>query len=518
MQIFDTLLIVTLFVFIGFGYTADSKRPLWLVYFPIVALVLAFIQIFIEGYRWQMVPAYIVVLLSQIYLFRRLKKDKQKNNVQKVNSRWANVRRIFATSSAILVLLSSVLFSYFLPIFDLPKPTGTYAVGSSELHLIDETRLETYTSNPTDKRELVVRVWYPAGADFRGDKNPMPYWPHASILSAALGRMSSLPSFLLSHLDNVSAHSYWQVPVSKLQSDYPVLIFSHGFGQYATQNIHLMESLASHGYIIFAIDHAYAGMGSIFPDGRVALFNKKAFAALGGQPTPELMALFDEVSSTSYWKKQVELMVKAESMMGGPEIINEALAIWEADQRFVLTELEKLHLGVKSKANNLNPNSFIFQGRLGLSRLGLFGMSFGGSTSLGNCIKDNRCKAGINMDGFMLSQTALPALQRPFMFMNSETNHMYNAMFEIAEDDVYSVSIDGATHGNYSDFSIISPLFEIVGVTGSIDGYQMLTITEDYVRAFFDKHLKGRGTSLLDQTTNKYAEVTFRTKSKSSSD
>ena len=47
----------------------------------------------------------------------------------------------------------------------LPDPTGPNAVGRVSYEWLDQDRAEIYSTNPDDRRELVVWVWYPAAAD-----------------------------------------------------------------------------------------------------------------------------------------------------------------------------------------------------------------------------------------------------------------------------------------------------------------------------------------------------------------
>ena len=44
----------------------------------------------------------------------------------------------------------------------LPAPTGRHQVGRVSLDWVDPDRAEIYSSNPQDRRELVVWIWYPA--------------------------------------------------------------------------------------------------------------------------------------------------------------------------------------------------------------------------------------------------------------------------------------------------------------------------------------------------------------------
>lgn len=41
-------------------------------------------------------------------------------------------------------------------------PSGPYAVGTVVHNWIDPSRLEGASENPTDRRQLIVQLWYPA--------------------------------------------------------------------------------------------------------------------------------------------------------------------------------------------------------------------------------------------------------------------------------------------------------------------------------------------------------------------
>ena len=48
---------------------------------------------------------------------------------------------------------------------------------------------------------------------------------------------------------------------------WPVLVFSHGWDGMRYQNTVQMEALASNGYVVFAPEHAYGAVISVYPDG-----------------------------------------------------------------------------------------------------------------------------------------------------------------------------------------------------------------------------------------------------------
>src|SRR4030095_5094483 len=44
----------------------------------------------------------------------------------------------------------------------LPAPTGPYRVGRASFHRTDVSRPETFTEDPTDNRQVLFHIWYPA--------------------------------------------------------------------------------------------------------------------------------------------------------------------------------------------------------------------------------------------------------------------------------------------------------------------------------------------------------------------
>lgn len=79
----------------------------------------------------------------------------------------------------------------------LPPPTRRFRIGTTSLHLVDHGRVDPLAPTPRP-RELIMRLWYPAGA---GPRRSAAYLPdgvaavYASILEAASG--VDLPDDLL---------------------------------------------------------------------------------------------------------------------------------------------------------------------------------------------------------------------------------------------------------------------------------------------------------------------------------
>ena len=82
-------------------------------------------------------------------------------------------------------------------------------------------------------------------------------------------------------------------PSPEQEATYPVLIFSHGYeiGFFA-QNTVQMEELASHGYVVFSVGHAYESSIVFDGEGNSIGTNKSRIGAFykEGEETAELYA------------------------------------------------------------------------------------------------------------------------------------------------------------------------------------------------------------------------------------
>ena len=151
----------------------------------------------------------------------------------------------------------------------LPQTTGPYAIGTILAHVIDETRDETFTpDDPTDKRESMVQVWYPA--DVPESQSPGLIYPRFEFVQSMFdGRWSGVPYIYWDGFRQLLGNAVWDAPVLVSGVQYPILIYTHGDTSWRHTNIYLLEELASHGYVVASIDHTYNATAIQFPDGRI---------------------------------------------------------------------------------------------------------------------------------------------------------------------------------------------------------------------------------------------------------
>ena len=454
--------------------TAKSAERLGL-YLPALALLVFLLHAVLEKTRWQMTPAYALTACLVILALARFILPGEW-----VTSKWRwvnNLGRFIGLFLAWLSLTAALILSVVAPVFRMPAPSGMYPVGMQSLYFVDNNRPELFTPEANDHRELMVRVWYPA--DPPSGASLQPYWSEVDRVGPLILKRMDLPTFLFSHMDLVKSYSYLNAPLSGELSTFPALVFSHGYGmdEY-TRHQTQMEELASHGYIVFSINHTYESMSTVFPDGRIILADPRVFDASFNQEYRRLN--FDD-----------------------------QLGVWVADAIFVLDQLEELNAGNVS-------NSFI--GRLDMKRVGVFGMSFGGAMSAEVCLKDSRCKAGANMDGSQFGYVDFSAqhLKTPFLFFyNERSEGMNDYIYTGVENWAYRVTIQGTTHASFTDTILWSPSMEysskfIPQQFGPIDSQRMIEIQRAYLLAFFDRHLKGENTPFLDGPPGVFPEVDFQ--------
>jgi predicted dienelactone hydrolase len=365
----------------------------------------------------------------------------------------------------------------------LPAPTGPFAVGRAIYHWVDDKGLDALAPVPGTKRELLVWVWYPAVAGQSGavvdDYVPASVRPPAGVGGPLIFRL------LTRDLSKVHGHSLRNANVSPQQRSYPVVIMRAGASVEVMNYSTLAEDLASHGYVVVGFDAPYRTIEVVFPDGRVI--------ARRPENNPELFS-----------GEELE------------HLATKLLAAWTGDIAFVLDRLEQL---------NASDASGKFTGRLDMTRVGVFGHSFGGATAAQFCSQDSRCKAGIDVDGSLHGSVIRAGVHKPFMFLLSG-NGDFSSDAEVRQigadiqsvyerlpaDSRLRIAIRGANHFTFSDDGallkshIVMGVLRVFGMLG-IDGPRQLAVTAYCLHSFFDTYLKEPDASRLQISSPLYPEI-----------
>jgi predicted dienelactone hydrolase len=494
---FETVLILVNIVSLFLSFKKQPKA-VWAGAAGVNLLVLILHGAF-EGLRYQMAFSYAYVILLVV---RALAKTHDRFSEIK----FPKLLRAITTGLTFGLLVFTSVLAYALPVFQLPEPTGNYDVGVQYFHLIDEDRTDPFLDTSTKKRELMVKVYYPAKKD---DSKPFSPYFHSPALVKSFAVFYNLPGFAFDHLNLVRANSKEGLQLSDEAQTYPVILFSHGAGTTMEVQTSQSEDLASHGYIVVAIDHTYVSAATVFPD-----------------------------KITSHKDATTDFHIVEPA-----EIITQIMA---DDCSFVIDKLTEMSEGQMAS---------IFKRRLDLEHIGAIGHSVGGAVAYNLALTDSRVKAAIDLDGVVfMTPPSQSAEMAPFLMLANDKYHIqsirsrkplmkqfeemdeveqkitveilgseavykeaYNhaqqnllGLTAILEDSGNLFTIEGSDHMKFTDIGLfigVSRMRELMGIGGKTDPARCLEITEAITLAFFEQHLKGRNGNALASLVGKYPEL-----------
>jgi predicted dienelactone hydrolase len=464
MRLFEIILILAIVAAAIVQMTKIAAR--WSLSLTLLGVLLAIWHV-VRGTYWQMFPALVGLFVLAGWQLRP-------NRLRVVPNRTMKTR--LGVAVVILCIMSFGLL-LFIPMFVLPKPTGPYPVGTRIIYLKDSSRIEDGGQHSGGPRELIVQIWYPAASS----NNHL----------AAYQRLSET-SLATSYRSVLWTNSRADAPISHEGSPFFVLLFNHGWAGRRTQDTFLTEDLASHGYVVVAIDHTYNAVRVALPDNRIV------DNANGYDPLDASKHTAAEIKDT--WNKE--------------------LRKWVDDEVFVINALQN---------ENMDSKSFWY-GRLNAERAGAFGHSFGGAASIQVCTVDPRIQSALNMDGWTFGDIQHRAAKQPTMFLYakatpSETKDLspstpesrtLNELNASDENEVtaslkqyggYKLYVSGTSHMDFTDNPLVNPSRRW-RQPGHISAAEIQSIVRSYVLAFFDETIRGEKSSLLNPgSSSRFYEV-----------
>lgn len=336
---------------------------------------------------------------------------------------------------------------------ELPRPTGRFAVGQDVMHLVDRSRVDHWAKS--GPRELMVTMYYPArpgtghAAGYLGTEE-------ARLLLASR-RLDQLVRADVLARTRVSSRA----DARPLGGRYPLVVLSPGFGVHRASLGALAEDLASRGYVVASVDHAYESAGTAFPGGR--MLECMACEQLGedGRPVTDGRA---------------------------------------ADVSFLLDRLTGRHPAWHGAE------------LIDRQRIAMVGHSIGGAAAAATMSADRRVRAGVDLDGSIWSPADLGG--RPFLLLGAESSRpggdpTWDANWPRLDGWKRWLTVTGSTHFTFTDLAVLGDQLGLPDPTSSLTGARSTELTRRYVGAFLDLHLKGRPQPLLDGPSADAPEVLF---------
>lgn len=255
-----------------------------------------------------------------------------------------------------------------------------------------------------------------------------------------------------------------------------VVLYVPGWGDKRSDNTALCEELASHSFIVAAIDDQ--------------------------QPKPPM-----DFSSGRALDKTLRLA-------------NSKVRTQSLDLSKVLTELERVSPG--------DP-AYRVTSTMDFRRIAALGLSFGGATAAEAALHDSRIRAAVNLDGWTFGDAAQNGVGKPFMIISTgaatvdqpktgglearclgryetelDRKNSEEILSGFRRHGGYFVTVDGARHENFGDAGFL-PLKR--RPAGSIDGRRAARIVAAYTNEFFGFVLNGRPAGLLTQPTGQLSST-----------
>jgi len=322
------------------------------------------------------------------------------------------------------------------PAPSLPRPTGAAAVGSDRVELVDHRRGD---------RVLMVTRYYPASAqavDLPLDRYAGP------LLAAAIAPLyADDPEARAAALATPAVRAHAHYGAAARPGRLPVVLFSPGGGAPRVLYRALAEDLASHGYLVVAVDHTGEAPVEL-ADGTILPISPR-------------------------WDSGARL----------------------ADLRFALRSLDAMGPGPRAD----------------LRRVAAIGHSLGGSTAAALMRAEPSIRAGVDMDGLIEGAASRRGVPRAFMVMAAGpavlARRDVRGLLAHSTGPRLALQFSGFDHFSFSDAPVIAPLASGVGRHPSA---RDIAVQRAYLRAFLDRYVRGRRSALLDGPSARRPQVSVR--------
>ncbi|MFG2651893.1 alpha/beta hydrolase family protein [Streptomyces sp. NPDC048436] len=361
----------------------------------------------------------------------------------------------------------------------LPRPTGSYEIGRDSLHLVDDKRRDPWVPS-AGSRELMVSVFYPA-RHRGGDGDRAPYLSAKEAEQLLKGQ--KLDKVI--HAEQLtSVRTNARSTARPARGKHPLVVLSPGFTLHRATLTALAETLASHGYLVAVVDHAYESFGTEFPGDkgssriRTCVACRKVEEAPGGDA-------------------------------GEKKMLAKATRNRAADISFVIDELT----AGSRPGGGRHPD---YAALVDTRRIGAAGHSLGGNAAAVAAGTDHRIRAAANLDGTFFAPVPSAGTSRPVLMLGTREGHNPRAddatwlqQWQRLNGWKRWLTVADSGHLTFTDLPILGEQLGMTDPKAPLSGKRSWQITTGYATAFFDRHLRNQHRPLLDDPSKANPEVAF---------
>nr|XP_020038138.1 platelet-activating factor acetylhydrolase [Castor canadensis] len=355
----------------------------------------------------------------------------------------------------IQVLMSAASFGH----TTIPKGSGSHSVGCTDL-MFDYANKSTF-----------FRLYYPSQDHDHFDTLWIPNEEYFFGLSKFLGTPRFVAKILNFFYGSSTVPANWNSPL-RTGEKYPLIVFSHGLGAFRTIYSAIGIDLASHGFIVAAVEHrdGSASATYYFEDQPAAEMRNRSW---------HYLVIPTQQEAKGVRKEQVQKRAKE---------CSQALSlILDIDQGVPVKNVLGLDFDLEQ-----------FKGSIDRSRIAIIGHSFGGATVIHTLSEDRRFRCGIALDAWMLpvGEEMHSKVPQPLFFINSASfqslsDTMKMKKFYLPDKERKMITIKGSVHQNFADFTFSTG--KIIGqkltLKGDIDSNVAIALSDKASLAFLQKYL-----------------------------
>ena len=339
--------------------------------------------------------------------------------------------------------------------------SGEYSVGTAIFSFTDSSRREQLGAGEGNRR-ISVRMYYPVLKENAEGRE------RALIISENKAKALSKAYHTGKMSENMKRADYYEnVPVA--EGKFPLIMFNHGYNSYIEANTFLCIDLASNGYIVASVGHAFEAVETDYEDGSFDLYdkriNKMMYTNMWKAVKAQGKLLKKELSPEEAYREFLDFQEKY------VPYIKSRIPEWARDTLCALDEVKKRY-----------GESIDFANGIGAS-----GHSLGGAASYNLCVNESEFSCGINIDGALFGEYGGKKMERPFFQICCKEN--YNVETKPLLDTnapVYYALFDNMKHMGFTDAKFFLPKF----LSGKMDGQTMYKHLFGIHKRFFDKYLK----------------------------
>ncbi|KHT55820.1 acetylhydrolase [Alteromonas marina] len=158
---------------------------------------------------------------------------------------------------------------------------GNYDVGVKTVEAAYPVKVKDIAGNEVE-RSLTLEIWYPAASSAQ--------------------KTTYINETRSGQVFEVQADASRDAPIANADTDFPVIVISHGYTGYRTLMFYLGEHLASHGYVVAAIDHT----DSTNKDVNFAENPYSGFPSTLLNRSRDQVFTFNSISENTFFKESVD--------------------------------------------------------------------------------------------------------------------------------------------------------------------------------------------------------------------